>query len=114
MVSLRATSASTATASNNPTKISATPVMSCPANAPSPTHRWARQRSTPLGHVLDHAASSIYKVRFQRLAFPELAYAHHAEADDVTLRVHAFHDGVVLGFLLITGGVGETDFKEIR
>ena len=29
-------------------------------------------------------------------------------------RIHTFYDGIVFGFLLVTGGVGKTDFKEIR
>jgi len=54
------------------------------------------------------------QVSFQRFVLFELGDAHDAETNDATLRVHTLHHGIVLGFLLLTGGVGKSDFKEIR
>src|SRR5271154_6048772 len=58
--------------------------------------------------------SSGNQISFQRLVFSKIGQAHDAEADDASLRVHTLHHGIVLGFLVITGGIGKTDFKEIR
>ena len=45
---------------------------------------------------------------------PVLAHAEDTETDDVALRVHPFHDGVVGGFLLVSGRVREADFEKVR
>ncbi len=37
-----------------------------------------------------------------------------AETNDMACRIHAFHDGIVFGFLLVPGGIRKTDFKEIH
>src|ERR1035441_8135531 len=54
------------------------------------------------------------KVGFQRLVLFELAHPHDAKANEVTLRVHTLHHGIVVGRLDIAGGVGKADFQEIR
>ena len=53
------------------------------------------------GHLA--RASGRDQVRLQRVRFPELAHAHDAESDHVTLRVHPLHYGIVVGFLFVAG-----------
>jgi hypothetical protein len=54
------------------------------------------------------------EVRDQRLGFLEAANAKNTKANDIAFRVHALHQGVMRGFLFVTGGVQEAHFKEIR
>src|ERR1039458_7305018 len=58
---------------------------------------------------VEWAGSSSNQIRLQRLAFLELAHAHDTETDDMACRIHAFHDGIMLGFLLVPGGIRKTD-----
>ena len=79
-----------------------------------------REPVVPRQHHIDFVGDgaggglSSHQLGFQRLRFPVLAHAGDAEADDVALRVHPFHDGVVGGFLLVSGRVRETDLEKVR
>ena len=79
-----------------------------------------REPVVPRQHRIDFVGDgaggglSSHQLDFQRLRFPVLAHAEDAAADDVALRVHTFHDGVVGGFLLVSGRVREADFEKVR
>ena len=93
-------------------------LTSAPASRYFATKMRATRRST--GFCSSGGAAGIGKeessgneFRIQRVAFLEFAHAHDAEADDLPLRVHALHDGVMFGYLFVASGVGKTDFQEI-
>ena len=65
-------------------------------------------------HIENTTVQAGVKIGVQRFFFPETTYVKDAETDDMAVLVHTLHHGVVLGFSLVTDGVGKTDFKEIR
>ena len=79
-----------------------------------------REPVVPRQHRIDFVGDgaggglSSHQLGFQRLRFPVLAHAEDTETDDVALRVHPFHDGIVRGFLFVARCVGETDFEKVR
>src|SRR5439155_2405004 len=58
--------------------------------------------------------SSGSKIRLERLIFLEATNTHDAKADDMTLRIHAFHKRVVFRLLHVAGGIRKPHFEIIR
>src|ERR1700738_4836695 len=51
---------------------------------------------------------------FERMIFPESAYAENAETDDTALLIHALHHGVAPRWTHVTGRIGKSHFEIIH
>ena len=53
------------------------------------------------------------KIRLRRLIFFEATDTHDAEADDVTLRVHPLHNGIILRLTHVSRRIREDYYEEV-